>query len=189
MTAGAACTVCRHPRVAEIDADLRDPVRSGYTRIAGIYSLRKDAVRRHKQNGHMVPLKSASQSDATISARNSSLAPEVPGSGDLSAPGAPRRTAVEVLEAMLAAFDATDTSEFSPRELNVYNENKRRTAVDLAKYQVAIDREGPAQKELRALEEMVILMDEALERFPEAREAVAVATHAWKANREKEPTA
>ncbi len=92
-------------------------------------------------------------------------------------------SAVESLNASLQALEAVDTSGFSPREMTVHTDLKRRVAVDLAKYQIAIDREGPAQKELRALEEMVIAGDEALEKFPEARRAVAQAVAEWKLRR------
>ena len=184
MTAGAACTVCASPSVASVDADLLDPVRSGYRRIAAAYGLRHDAVRRHKINGHIRAPSAAVVAAATVAARNSTLPPQsVPSSMD----DAPRRTAVEVLEAMLHQMETMDTSEFSPRELNVYSENKRRTAESLAKHQVAQDREGPAQRELRALEEMVIAGDEALEQFPEARAAVALAIKQWKARRVDAP--
>lgn len=164
MTAGAACTVCAHSRVGEIDSDLLDPVLSGYSRIARAYSLRKDAVRRHKLNGHVgVPF----------------VAPP---------PGAPPGevivlSAVDVLKETLRELGQVSTEGMSPRELNVHVDLKRKVAVDLAKYQVAVDREGPAQRELRALEEMVTAGDEALERFPEARRAVAQAVADWKARR------
>lgn len=162
MTGGASCTVCAHPRIAEIDADLSFGPTSGYTRIAGIYSLRKDAVRRHKLNGHVVLAKAA--------------APQ--------APGAPPVSAVDSLSSALAALEAVETKDMTTREYTVHVDLKRKVAVDLAKYQVAVDREGPAQKELRALEEMVLAGDEALEKFPEARRAVGQAVAEWKARRE-----
>ena len=166
VVAGAACTVCAHPRIEEIDADLLDPVMSGYSRIARVYSLRKDAVRRHKVNGHVgSPVPVVDLPDA----------PEQPEVIVLSA--------VDVLKATLQELGQVDTAGMSPRELNVHVDLKRKVAVDLAKYQVAVDREGPAQRELRALEEMVIAGDEALEKFPEARRAVAQAVAEWKARR------
>jgi hypothetical protein len=173
MTGGAACTVCAHPRVAEIDADLSFGPTSGYTRIAGIYSLRKDAVRRHKMNGHVRPQGAGA---------SSSPLPPPPEGADLGS--IMPKSAVEILSQTLDELSKVDTAGMSARELNVHVDLKRKVAVDLAKYQVAVDREGPAQKELRALEEMVIAGDEALERFPEARKAVADAVRDWKARRE-----
>ncbi len=168
VTQGAPCTVCRHPRIAEIDADLSYGPTSGYTRTARIYQLKVDAVRRHKMNGHVT---------------NQSLNKPVniavtPGSAPLSA--------VESLSATLHALNGIDTADMTPRELNLHTDLKRKVAVDLAKYQVAIDKEGPAQRELRALEEMVIAGDEALENYPEARAAVAHAISQWKARRSQE---
>jgi hypothetical protein len=170
------CTVCRHPRIAEIDADLLDPVRSGYARIAGAYSLRKDAVRRHKLNGHVAGSRPAAVARVVAGTGPSRAEPR--GSGD----GAPI-SAVESLSASLRDLEAVDTSVLAPRELTVHVDLKRKVAVDLAKYQVAVDREGPAVRELRALEGMVLAGDEALERFPEARRAVAAAVAEWKARR------
>ncbi len=172
MTAGAPCTVCASPNVSLIDIDLQTPGKDGYLRVARTYQLQKDAVRRHKINGHVRA--------QPVAARNSTLTPP-PDPGDL-----PRRSAVEVLEKMLHEMEQRDTTDFTPRELNVYSENKRRTAESLAKHQVAQDREGPAQRELRALEEMVNAGDEALEHFPEARAAVALAIKDWKARRGQE---
>lgn len=165
---GQRCTVCAHPRVSEIDAQLSVPETSGYTRLASTYGLQKDAVRRHKASGHVRGV--ASGTSAAVDAI-----------GDL--------TAVEVLEQLQRTLQATDTAGMSPRELNIHRDTQRRVAVDLAKYQVAVDREGPAQRELRALEEMVEVMDTALEGFPEARRAVATATHEWKARRGREGAA
>lgn len=165
MTVGAPCTVCAHPRRAEIDSDLSYGPTSGYARVAGTYALHKDAVRRHKVNGHV-------QKQAPAKAPAPSAASFTP------------LSAVESLSATLQALNEVDTAGMSPRELNIHVDLKRKVAVDLAKYQVAVDREGPAQKELRALEEMVIAGDEALERFPEARAAVAHAVAIWKARRE-----
>lgn len=164
MVAGAQCTVCAHPRRAEIDADLSFGPTSGFTRVAGIYGLQKDAVRRHKVNGHV---------------QRQSLAPQAAPPD----PGEAAPSAVEVLAETLKQLSGVDVSGMSDRERNVHVDLKRRVAVDLAKYQVAVDREGPAQKELRALEEMVIAGDEALERFPDARAAVARAVAEWKARR------
>lgn len=178
MTAGAACTVCASPRRAEVDADLSDPVLSGYTRTAAAYGLRKDAVRRHKLNGHVRP------QAPSPPARNSAPPPPPPGSGEEPEPDARDLTAVQVLEKLLRTMNATATDDMSPRELNVHRDTQRRVAVDLAKYQVAIDREGPAERELRALEGMMIAGDEALEAFPDARAAVALAVKRWKALRE-----
>jgi hypothetical protein len=165
MTGGARCTVCDHPRIAEIDANLSDPPMSGYTKNARIFGLRTDAVRRHKMNGHVVKPKPPS-------------APQEPKEVE-----ALPMSAVEVLSKTLKELNAVDSSELSGRELNIHIDLKRKVAVDLAKYQVAIDREGPAVKELRALEEMVLIGDEVLERFPEARRAISQAVAEWKARR------
>ena len=166
MTGGAQCTVCAHPRIAEIDANLSDPPMSGYTKNARIFSLRTDAVRRHKMNGHVVkPSLRVTPSQPT---EDTSIT----------------MSAVEVLSKTLKELNAVDSSELSGRELNIHIDLKRKVAVDLAKYQVAVDREGPAVKELRALEEMVIVGDEVLERFPEARKAIAQAVAEWKARRD-----
>lgn len=173
VTGGAACTVCSHPRVAEIDADLLVPT-NGYAKLSRVWGVHREALSRHKRSGHVVPQR------ALAPRQPQTLAPL--GSGEDEDP----KTAVEVLEEILRDLRKTDTSGFTPREKNTYTEQVRRTAESLAKYQQAVDREGPAQKELRALEEMHNLALDELERFPEARRAVAGAVAAWKARRGQE---
>lgn len=167
LTGGAACTVCSHPRVAEIDADLLVPT-NGYSKLSRVWGVHREALSRHKRSGHVVPGRATAPQ---------TLAPQ--GSGDED-----EATAVEVLEEILRSLRKTDTSSFSPREKNTYTEQVRRTAESLAKYQQAQDREGPAQRELRALEEMHNEALDALESFPEARKAVARAIAQWKQRRE-----
>jgi hypothetical protein len=156
--------------VQAIDLDLLLPT-NGYTKLAGKYGLNREALSRHKRGGHVVPPQAGPP-----------RAPQSLGSGD----GDADKTAVEVLEELLRALRSRDTSGFSPREVNVYTESVRRTAESLAKYQQTVDREGPAQRELRALEEMHNLMLDVLERHPDAKREVATEVRAWKARRGQE---
>ena len=116
VTSGQACTVCASPHLHEVDADLQVPHLSGYARIAGLYGLRKDAVRRHKINGHVRP------------PRPPSPAPPPPaGVEDASGDAVGHvvaATAVEVLEQLLRVLGETPTDGMSPRELNVHRDTQ-----------------------------------------------------------------
>ncbi len=125
MTAGAPCTVCKHPRVAEIDADLSFGPTSGYTRVSRIYQLHVDAVRRHKMNGHVT--------------RQSLNKPPVSVAQSVPPTSMTPLSAVESLNATLQALNAVYTTDMSARELNIHTDLKRKVAVDLAKYQAYLN--------------------------------------------------
>lgn len=161
---GSGCSVCRSPRVEEVDQHLSagKPV---YATVK-LYGVSKGAVNRHVSNGHVKP--------------PAAYGPEVP-AGDPTTPGDLQDVdPVASLQQQLNQLSRQDLSKMSPAQIAGHHEQARRVAESLSRTRPPVDREGPATRALKAAEELLRIYGEVTERHPEVREEVRVALHEWR---------
>ena len=159
MPQPTTCATCLSTRAIDIDRGLL--AGRSIADLARMSGVHYDSIKRHRANGHIAAPSTASQ-----------LAPR---EGPVDS--------VASLEDILAQLDATDVSQMSARDRTQVQEQRRKTAESLSRARPPMDQEGPAQRALAALQEMVGVQDEVLELHPEAREAVAAAWLEWKRRR------
>jgi hypothetical protein len=155
MSKGPTCHTCSSPQVEAVDAAIAAHHLS-LRRIADLFGLKVDSVRRHKINGHVLGLDTGRMTSA--------VAPSV-GSDDSTA--TMRREAMSILRAI-------DPDRVGPGVLIARMNAIRLMVAD-------IDRAEPPDVSVGALEERPDFQELigkwfiALEKFPEAREAMLAA--------------
>lgn len=174
MPAMVRCSVCLHPQVRDVDLWLRDATGRSQTRskIAAKFGLGPPALARHMRHGHH---KTEAQWQALdvqrAQARAASVTPPAPAAGT---------DGIAQLEKLLGDLAAVDTSQYTPRDRNVHQDQLRRTAEALARLKPPADREGPAQEQVKALTGLMEVYDRVLDRHPEIQLELAEALHAWR---------
>lgn len=158
------CGVCASPQLTAVDAWLQagKPVLGA----AKAFGISRGSIRTHVTLGHV---------------------PQTP----VSTPAFPTTGLTDVdpvvaLQTRLNQLHATDTSTWSPAQIDRHNEQIRRTAESLSRMKPPADTEGPAVKALKALQEIVAVQMEVIERYPEVRREISEALQAWKRERSEE---
>ena len=161
------CGVCASPQLPAVDAWLQagKPVLGA----AKAFGISRGSIRTHVSLGHV---------------------PQTP----VSAPAFPTTGLADVdpvvaLQTRLNQLHATDTSTWSPAQIDRHNEQIRRTAESLSRMKPPTDLEGPNTRKLKALQELFDAQNEVIDRHPEIRSEVADAIRALKARREAESEA
>ncbi len=152
------CTVCRSPRVADVDAD----VAAGKTRpsIAAAYGLSIHALHRHVKGGHGIAVGGASPSRSVKGA-----------------------TALDRARAVVEAMEKIDATKLGAHAQSMHAAEYRRALELMAKLEAAATArsgatEGEWERKYREAKEHVQLVARVLRGFPEAERAVADAYRA-----------
>lgn len=173
MPAMVRCSVCLHPQVRDVDLWLRDATGRSQTRskISQKFGLGEPALARHMRNGHH---KTEAQWQALDASRAAARQPVAP------PPVAAGTDGIGQLEKLLNDLATRDTSGYTPRDLNVHNDQLRRTAEAVARLKPPADREGPAQEQVKALTGIMEVYDRVLDSHPEIQLELAEALNAWR---------
>lgn len=157
---GAMCAVCNHPQVAEINARVAAGVLSG-ARIGAAFGLPKDAVSRHVYRRHagVVVGKNGRWKQANAAGTTNNT-PD---------PNATEEDKLIVLRGQLEADMAARPRSDTARELRQVNQRIAELRGEARPKQVSV-------ADVEGLPEQVARWFEALEPFPEAREAMLAAT-------------
>jgi hypothetical protein len=175
MPALVRCGVCLHPDAREIDNWLLNAQgkRQPRSKISRQFGLSEVSLGRHMAKGHWRSAERWSmmggKAPVTVEERKSGAGVVMDGVGQL--------------ETLLADMVSKDTSNYSPRDLNIHNDQLRKVAADVARHKPPADREGPATEQLKALMGMMEVYDRVLDGHPEIREELAQALMDWKARR------
>lgn len=160
------CGVCASPQLTAVDAWLQ----AGKSVLGAekAFKISRGSLRTHVRLGH-VP-------------QTQVQTPAFPTSGleDVDP--------VVALQTRLNQLHATDTSTWSPAQIDRHNEQIRRTAESLSRMKPPTDLEGLTTRKLKVLQELFDAQNEVIDRHPEIRKEVADAIRAVKARREAETT-
>lgn len=159
MPPRGTCYACRSAHVDKIDALIREG-RLSRREIARKYGIGRVSVDNHFKKGHVPPAGSGDP-------------PVIIPSGD----------PLDILTTQRDVLDSIDVSKLAPAMQMALFAERRRTAEALAKMAPREVVDPPSARELRALDEMQIVILEVVERHPEVMKEVATAIHEWKSRR------
>lgn len=148
---GANCTVCAHPRVSEVNADCNAGILSS-RKIAARWGLSKDAVNRHRYKLH----------EGVVS----------PAQRGATQPPAQTVSEIDTLRAMKTQLEA----EMAQRPRSDTSRELRQVVSRIAEIEGSDRPREASLSDVAGLAEQVARWFRALERYPEAREAMLAAT-------------